>query len=89
MEEEINSKRPDLLSVSGSPYWTQKYWDRFLREAQGTLVPAGVVCAPTPYNSSVMEPAPASVCSQVCGWDSSHSSVGVHMFSLCIRDKSS
>lgn len=54
VEEEINSKRPDRLLVSGSPYWTQKYWDRFPREAQGTLVPAGVVCAPTLYDIALL-----------------------------------
>lgn len=29
-----------------SPYWTQKYWERFPREAQGTLVPAGASTLP-------------------------------------------
>lgn len=43
VEEEINSKSPDLLLVSGSLYRTQKYWDRFPREAQGSLVPAGLL----------------------------------------------
>lgn len=89
VEAEINSKRPDLLSVSGSLYWTQKYWDRFPKEAQGMLVPPGVVCVPTLCDRAVMEPAPASAFSQVCGWDSSHSRLGVHMVRLCIRDKSS
>lgn len=53
------------------------------------LVPPGVVCVPTLSDRAVMEPAPASACSQVCGWDSSHSRLGVHMVSLCIKDKSS
>lgn len=29
-----------------SPYWTQKYWERFPSEAQGTLVPAGASAPP-------------------------------------------
>lgn len=66
--EEINSKRPVLLLVSGSPCWTQKYWDRFPREAQGTLVPAGVVCVPTLRDAALLRSLRLPlVCSQVLG----------------------
>jgi len=54
VEEEINSKRPDLLLVSGSPRWRQKYWDRFPKEAQGMLVPAAAISALTLYDIALL-----------------------------------
>lgn len=81
--EEINSKRPVLLLVSGSSCWTQKYLDRFPRKAQRTLVPAGMVCVPTLHDTALLRSLHLPlVCSQGSGWDSSHSRLSVHVWSL-------